>query len=77
MPAMKLAIAALLLIVAAAAARAQSHPCAADAIARATPLLRFHYGEPNEPLDVDSNVKLLLPIKALKGNGHFDVSPYR
>ena len=52
MPAMKLAIAALLLIVAAAAARAQSHPCVADAIAKAPPLLRFHYGEPNEPVDV-------------------------
>jgi hypothetical protein len=73
MPAMKLAIAALLLIVAAATARAQSHPCAADAIAKATPLLRVHYGEPNEPVDVANNVKLLPPIKALKGNGRFDV----
>jgi hypothetical protein len=65
MPAMKLAIATLLLIVAAAAARAQSHPCAADAIAKATLLLRFHYGEPNEPVDVanrtDAHAALLTP----------------
>jgi len=71
MPAMKLTIAALLLIVATAAA--QAHPCAADAIAKATPLLRLHYGDPNQPVDVDNSVKVLPPIKALKGNGRFDV----
>ena len=73
MPAIKLAIATLVLIVTAAAAQAQTHPCAADGIAKATPLLRFHYGEPNEPADVETNVKVLPPIKALKGNGRFDV----
>ncbi len=73
MPAMKLPIAVLLLIAATAAAQAQTHPCAADAIAKATPLLRLHYGDPNQPVDVEQSVKVLPPIKALKGNGRFDV----
>ena len=73
MPAMKLTIAALLLITAAATAQAQTHPCAADAIAKATPLLRLHYGDAKEPVDVEKDVKVLPPIKALKGNGRFDV----
>ena len=73
MPTMKLTIAALLLIVATATAQAQTHPCAADAIAKATLLLRFHYDEPNQPVDVDTSVKVLPPIKALRGNGGFDV----
>ena len=73
MPTMKLTIAALLLIVATATAQAQTHPCAADAIAKATLLLRFHYGEPDQPVDVDNSVKVLPAIKALKGNGRFDV----
>jgi hypothetical protein len=70
---MKLTVAALLLIIAAATAQAQTHPCAADAIAKATPLLRLHYGDPNQPVDVDNSVKVLPPIKALAGNGRFDV----
>jgi len=70
---MKLAIATPLLIVTAAAAHAQTHPCAADALAKAPLLLRFHYGEPNQPVDIEDNVKALPSIKALKGNGRFDV----
>jgi len=71
---MKLVIATLVLIVTAAAAQAQTHPCAADAIAKGTPLLRFHYNvDSNQPVDVETNVKVLPAIKALKGNGRFDV----
>ena len=70
---MKLPIATLLLIVATATAQAQTHPCTADAIAKATPLLRLHYGDAKEPVDVEKDVKVLPPIKALKGNGRFDV----
>ena len=72
---MKIMFAALLLIAAAtAAAHAQAHPCSADAIAKATLLLRLHGGvEAGEPVDVEKDVKVLAPIKALKGNGRFDV----
>jgi hypothetical protein len=68
------AMAAVALLVAAATARAQTHACAADALAKATLLLRFHAGaEAGLPADVEQNVKVLAPVKALKGNGRFDV----
>ena len=71
---MRLAMATLLLIVAPAAVRAQTHACSADAVAKATQLLRFHGNvETTEPVDVGKQVKVLPPIKALKGNGRFDV----
>ena len=61
-------------VLATAAARAQSHVCSADAIAKAALLLRFHGSvEAGEPVDVEQNVKVLPSIKALKGNGRFDV----
>ena len=72
---MKVMIALLLFVVtAAAAAQAEPHACAADAIAKADQLLRFH-GEvqSGQPAAVDQNVKVLPPVKALKGNGRFDV----
>ena len=70
----QLAIAIVVLLVATAAARAQSHACAADAIAKAALLLRFHGAvETGAPVDVEQNVKVLPPIKALRGNGRFDV----
>jgi hypothetical protein len=57
-----------------AAAQAQTHSCAADAIAKAALLLRFHGAvETGAPVDVEQNVKVLPPIKALRGNGRFDV----
>lgn len=79
---MKLTLAAVLLACATATASAQSpHPCAADAIARATPLLKLHYdagaGEAVENLAIDDTVKVLAPIKALKGTGRFDVIEVR
>ena len=72
---MKGMIALLLFVVtAAAAAQTEPHACAADAIAKADQLLRFH-GEvqSGQPAAVDQNVKVLPPVKALKGNGRFDV----
>ena len=71
---MKLITAFLLCIATVAAVRAEPHACAADAIAKADQLLRFH-GEvqSGQPASVDQNVKVLPPVKALKGNGHFDV----
>jgi hypothetical protein len=71
---MRLAIAVAALLIAATAAQAQSHPCSADAIAKAALLLRFHGGaEAGQPLDIEQSVKVLPPLKALKGNGRFDV----
>ena len=70
----QLAVAVVALLLATAAARAQSHVCSADAIAKAALLLRFHGSvEAGEPVDVEQNVKVLPSIKALKGNGRFDV----
>jgi hypothetical protein len=70
----KAVFAFLLLIGSATMAQAQPHACAADAIAKADQLLRFH-GEipPDQPHAVDKDVKVLTPIKAIKGNGRFDV----
>lgn len=70
----QLSVAVVALLLATAAAQAQSHACSADAIAKAALLLRFHGSvEAAEPVDVEQNVKVLPPIKALKGNGRFDV----
>ncbi len=50
------------------------HPCARDAIDKARPLLELHHGEKLEGFGtVDDKVKVLPPIKALKGNGRLDV----
>jgi len=56
-----------------ASALAQAHHCAADAIARAKPLLLLHHGEQADAVAIEDNVKALPSIKALKGNGRFDV----
>jgi hypothetical protein len=71
---MKVIIALLLFVATTAAASAEPHACAAAAIAKADQLLRFH-GEvqAGQPAAVDQNVKVLPPVKALKGNGRFDV----
>ena len=75
---MKLALAAVVLVLAAGAAQAQRpHPCAADAIAKATPLLKLHFDagatDKVRNLSIRDTVKTLPPIKALKGNGKLDV----
>ena len=71
---MRLAIIACMLLAVPSVAQAQSHACAADAIAKAKDLLRFH-GEvqAGQPAEVEQDVKLVAPIKALKRNGRFDV----
>jgi hypothetical protein len=71
---MKVVFALFLLISSAAAALAQPHACAGDAIAKAEQLLRFH-GEvqAGQPAAVEQSVKVLPPVKALKGSGRFDV----
>jgi hypothetical protein len=51
------------------------HPCAGDAVAKAMPLLRLHVADPEgaQAMAVDARVRTLPPIKALTGNGRFDV----
>jgi hypothetical protein len=72
--AVRFAMTALVLLATAAVTQAQTHACATDAVAKAALLLRFHGGvEASEPVDVEQNAKVLPPIKALKGNGRFDV----
>ena len=63
-----------LLAGAATAAAAETHPCATDAREKAEALLRFHGKvEAKDPVSVGDSVKVLPPVKALKGNGRFDV----
>ena len=55
-------------------ARAEAvHPCAGDAIAHASKLLAFHFGETDLTMTVDDTAKLVGTVKALHGNGRFDV----
>ena len=72
-------VAAAFLFLIAGAVRAQAqHPCAADASAKAWPLLQHHFlGSEGEKIhnnySVGVAVKTLPPIRALKGSGRFDV----
>jgi hypothetical protein len=68
-------LAAILLLLSTGVATAQTHPCAKDAVAKAMPLLKLHFdqAEKLENAGIDDQVKVLAPIKALKGNGKFDV----
>jgi hypothetical protein len=70
---MRFVFAALLLAV--LTTDASAHPCDADAIQRATPLLKLHFeiGDDVQNLAVGDEVKELAPIKALTGEGKFDV----
>ena len=65
------------LLLAAAPPAPPAHRCAADAIERATPLLTLHFsdGQPTaiENLSIDDTVKVLPPLRALRGKGQFDV----
>jgi hypothetical protein len=67
-----------LCVVAGAAGLAQAetrHRCADDAIAKAKPLLALQYDIGSKPdnLAIDSRVRVLPPIRALKGKGRLDV----
>ena len=69
---MKRTLAAILLIL--LPAEALAHPCDADAIKRGMPLLKLHFeADQLENAGIDDTVKQLPSIKALKGNGKFDV----
>jgi hypothetical protein len=53
----------------------ERHPCAGDALARATPLVTLHLDDADlaKSIAFDASVKTLPAIKALKGDGRFDV----
>jgi hypothetical protein len=73
---MKSTLAILMMLVGVTAVQAQTapHACSADALAKAAALLRFHAGaEAGLPVGVEQTVKVLPPVKALRGNGRFDV----
>ena len=57
-----------------AAHAALDAPCAADAVAKAGPLLRLHVAlKPGDAVDIEPDAKALPPVKAPKGKGSFDV----
>jgi hypothetical protein len=81
-------IAAVILSLAASAAFGETHPCEADALAQAGPLLKLHFNDegsvlaknPGEPdgsdaqaWSLDDHATVLKPVKALVGAGKFDV----
>lgn len=70
-----LRLAFVLLLASGGAGLAQArHPCAADARTRAAPLVKLHVGEEaTENVAIDDAVKNLPAVKALKGDGRFDV----
>jgi hypothetical protein len=77
---MKYLAAALLVAGAVGTASAEAgQPCAADAIARARSLLTVHFNDnkagekPPENLSIEDRVRVLPPIRALKGKGRLDV----
>jgi hypothetical protein len=53
----------------------ERHPCAGDAVARAAPLVKLHLDDAElaTSVAVDPVAKTLPAIKALKGDGRFDV----
>jgi hypothetical protein len=58
---------------AASAAAAPKHPCTNDAKTKAVPLLKLHLDGADLNMSLDDKVKILAPVKALKGKGKFDV----
>jgi hypothetical protein len=69
---MKATLATIFLLIV-TAVPASAHPCDGDARDRATPLLRFHFEDPQADVGIGDEVKELAPVKALKGSGKFDV----
>jgi hypothetical protein len=69
---MRLKFTLLLLFASTGLAQAAPH-CAAEARERAKALLAFHYDAKPDQSGIDDSVKQLPPIRALKGNGKFDV----
>lgn len=69
-----LVAAAAALLAAAGPVLAQApHHCSDDAVAHARQLLAFHFGEDNTELSVDDAAKTVGTVKALRGEGRFDV----
>jgi hypothetical protein len=62
-------------------AAASAHPCAAHAQERAEALLQLHYADGDHPeavsAGVDQRVRVLAPVRALRGRGLLDVLELR
>ena len=68
------AVAAVALMAAPGSAEAQTaHPCAADAVDHARKLLAFHFDDASTEVSVDDTAKAVGTVKALRGEGRFDV----
>jgi hypothetical protein len=69
-----LGLLAICLVSAVTPAQAASHPCAADAVAQAKKLLRFHFGPDASTQQISDGDKAILkaPVRALSGKGQFD-----
>jgi hypothetical protein len=70
------ALSAAIVMSAAIAGLAQAetrHRCADDAIAKAKPLLALQYEDKLDKFAIDSRVRVLPPIRALKGKGRLVV----
>jgi hypothetical protein len=72
-PVNRLALIAAISVLPAAALAAPKHPCANDAKTKTEALLKLHLDGADLNMSVDDKVKLLPPVRALKGKGKFDV----
>jgi hypothetical protein len=63
------------LLFALAGVASAGHPCGADAREKAASLLALHFGDDSDPSQqfIADEVTVLSPVRALKGNGKFDV----
>ena len=52
---------------------AATHPCSADAVTHARALMAFHFGDGLPDFQVDDAAKPVGTVKALRGEGRFDV----
>jgi len=68
-----MAVAAALLAAAGPAQAQTPHPCAGDAVEHARKLLAFHFDDDTADTTVDDAVKPVGTVKALRGEGRFDV----
>ena len=70
----KLSFLCLCVFSTAVSAQQAPHPCAADALERAKPLLQLHYGEADEGMSIDDTVKIVQPLtNPAAKDQHFDV----
>jgi hypothetical protein len=67
------AVAAGLALAAGSVQAQAAHPCSADAVTHARALMAFHFGDGLPDFQVDDAAKPVGTVKALRGEGRFDV----